>query len=138
MNYPDDNPKTALGLAKVPLHLVPPVSVAYEAMALKDGAKKYGPYNWRQGRITASTYIAACKRHIDSWWDGENEAQDSLVHHLGHAKACLGLLLDALSIGTLNDDRPPKGASSKVQLMFSEKIDVSPAAIQPVDRPLEV
>lgn len=119
--YPDDNPKTLFGIKKVPLHLVPPVAIAFEAMALKDGANKYGPYNWRTNRISVSTYIAAAKRHIDAYWDGEDVADDSKVHHLAHARACLGLILDALMIGKLNDDRPPKGASAAVQLAFTER-----------------
>ena len=45
---PDDNPKSAFGVKKPPLHLIPPAALAHEAMAMADGAAKYGPYNWRE------------------------------------------------------------------------------------------
>lgn len=112
--YPDDNPKTVVGVTKAPLHLVPPVSIAHEAMAFADGAKKYGPYNWRDRRVSASVYVPAAIRHITSWWDGEDLAADSLVNHLAHAKACLSILLDAAENGMLNDDRPTPGKMAEV------------------------
>lgn len=107
--YPDDNPKTQLGIKKVPLHLVPPVAVAQCALAFGDGAEKYGPYNWREKTVSSSIYVSAMKRHIDAWWDGEEMSRDAYVHHLGHAMACLAILLDAQSVGRLNDDRPAPG-----------------------------
>jgi hypothetical protein len=42
-----------------------------------------------------------------AWFNGEECAQDSGVHHLAHAMACLAILLDAKTCGKLNDDRPP-------------------------------
>lgn len=116
--YPDNNPKTAVGATKVPLHLVPPSATHYLALALEDGAKKYTPYNWRDKAISVSTYYAAAKRHMDAYWDGEDLATDSKVHHLAHAMACFALLLDAQSVGKLVDDRPPKGASPELQRNF--------------------
>lgn len=121
MSYPDDNPKTAVGVTKVPLHLVPPASIHGEAEALADGAEKYGPYNWREFDISASTYIAATLRHIHAWWDGENVAHDSLVHHIKHAKATLGIMLDAMTLGKLKDDRPPPGACPEMQRAYARQ-----------------
>lgn len=115
MAYPDNNPKTAVGAAKVPLHLVPPSAKHYLAMALADGARKYGPYNWRDSRISVSVYVAAVQRHIDAFWDGEDCAEDSGVHHLAHAMACLALLLDAKGVDMLQDDRPTPGAIHALQ-----------------------
>ena len=46
MSYPDNNPKTAFGLKKVPLHLVPPALEQGAAEAFQNGADKYGPFNW--------------------------------------------------------------------------------------------
>ena len=54
--YPDGNPKTAQGALKVPLHLVPPSAMHYLALAFRDGATKYGPYNWRDKGVSASVY----------------------------------------------------------------------------------
>src|SRR6185503_16391068 len=103
-SYVDNNPKAAIGAMKVPLHLVPPSAKHFLALALKDGAKKYGPYNWRDAGISLSTYKAAAERHWDALWDGEDIAQDSMVHHLAHAMACAAIALDALTIGKLIDD----------------------------------
>jgi hypothetical protein len=119
--HPDLNPKTRVGALKLPLHLVPPSAEAYLAMALADGARKYGPYNWRQEPISASVYIGAVRRHIAAWIDGEECAADSGVHHLAHAMACMALVLDAHSLGILNDDRPPPGAAVALQRLYHEK-----------------
>lgn len=113
--YPDNNPKTALGALKIPLDLVPPSSTYFLAEAFKNGADKYGPYNWREKGISSSVYYAAAKRHMDAWWDGEDNAKDSGVHHIAHAMACMALILDSMTVGTLNDNRPPKGAASRLQ-----------------------
>lgn len=108
------NPKDLIGVVKPPISLVPPVSIIQEAMALRDGAAKYGPYNWRANKVQASIYIDALNRHVMAWLDGEDYAQDSGVHHLAHAKACLGILLDAEANGCLIDDRPQTGAAPRV------------------------
>lgn len=120
--YPDGNPKTAMGAAKVPLHLVPPSAIHYLALAFADGARKYGPYNWREKGVSASVYLAAMKRHVDSWQDGEDESADALVHHLGHVMACCAIILDADSVGKLNDDRPPCGAAPRLQAEYAERV----------------
>lgn len=106
---PDNNPKTRVGGAlKVPLHLVPATVVAHMAMAFADGGIKYQPYNWRVEPISASVYYGAARRHIDAWWEGEDTAGDSGVHHLAHAMACLAMILDTMERpGCLNDNRPP-------------------------------
>lgn len=108
MTYIDDNPKTVHGDAKPPLHLVPATGTLHEAMAFADGAKKYGAYNWREKTVSSTTYLGAAKRHIDSWFNGEDTDPVSGVHHLGHARACLNIILDAQAVGNLNDNRPPK------------------------------
>jgi hypothetical protein len=113
--YPDNNPKTAEGMKKLPLELVPPSAVAALAEAFSDGAKKYGPYNWREKSISSNIYYGASLRHLQSWWDGEDLAEDSGIDHLHHALACISMLIDAKSIGKLNDNRPPKGAASQMQ-----------------------
>lgn len=117
--YPDNNPKTAFGAVKVPLDLVPPSSTHFLAQAFKNGANKYGPYNWREKGISSSVYYAAAKRHLDAWWDGEDLAEDSGVHHIAHAMACCALILDSMTVGTLNDNRPPKGASAALQKAYT-------------------
>lgn len=116
--YPDNNPKTAIGVTKVPLHLVPPSAKHYLALALADGARKYGPYNWREHEISVSVYKAAAERHLDAFWDGENVAPDSRIHHVAHAMACCALILDAFTLGKLKDDRPLTGATPRLQAEY--------------------
>ena len=109
-SYPDNNPKTVQGLAKAPLHLVPPALVEGAAEAFANGAEKYGPFNWREAQISSTVYYAACLRHLHAWYDRadpQDAAPDSEVHHLKHAVACLALLLDTMGTDLLNDNRPP-------------------------------
>jgi hypothetical protein len=93
------------------------------AMAFKDGAAKYGPANWREKAVSATTYIDAAERHIRQWFDGgEEEAEDSGVHHLAHAAACLMILLDAQVAGKLNDNRPPPVDMSALFKRLTSKV----------------
>jgi hypothetical protein len=121
MKYPDNNPKSLAGASRLPLHLVPPSATHHLAMAMADGARKYGPYNWRESPISVSTYISAAQRHMAAYWDGEQNAKDSGVHHLAHAMACFALLLDAESLSVLIDDRPPKGKAADIQAAYANK-----------------
>ena len=125
--YKDNNPKTLVGASKVPLHLVPPSAKHFLAEALGDGARKYGPYNWRDSKISVSVYKAALERHMDAFWDGEDYAADSGVHHVAHAMACCALILDAMSIDMLVDDRPTPGAASGLQKEYVTKKEKSVA-----------
>lgn len=107
-----ENPKDLLGAKKAPLSLVPSSGLIHTAMAMGNGAQKYGPYNWRDKNVQAMIYVDAAMRHLISWVDGEECAQDSGVHHLGHAAACMFILLDAIENGNLVDNRPTKGRAS--------------------------
>lgn len=108
------NPKDRLGVAKVSLSNIPSAGLIHEALAMRDGATKYGAHNWREYPVQAKIYVDAALRHIFAWVDGEEVAEDSGVHHLGHARACLGILLDAMENGKLGDDRPLPGAASRL------------------------
>ncbi len=108
------NPKKAFGDKKVPLHLVPPALTIFAALGFRDGAEKYGPFNWRKDPVETGTYYAAALRHLYAWHDGEEIDADSGNHHLAHAAACMAILLDAISIGNAIDTRPPAGPASKV------------------------
>ena len=91
------------------------------ALGFADGAVKYGPFNWREKSVAASVYLAAVKRHIEAWQDGEEVALDSGLPHLGHALACLAILVDAQSVGNLVDDRPKPGAAPGLLAAWEEK-----------------
>jgi hypothetical protein len=103
------NPKDLFGSVKVSLTKLPAVAVMHAAHAMMNGAEKYGPYNWRDKQIIASIYIDAAMRHLQDWFEGQETASDSEVHHLGHAIACCAILLDAQETGNLIDDRPIAG-----------------------------
>jgi hypothetical protein len=124
------NPKDLVGAKKVQLNLVPASSIIYQALAMEDGAAKYGPFNWRSNKVIASIYVAACMRHLQAWFDGEEEASDSHKPHLAHAIACLGILIDAKETGNLKDDRPVPGAAGKLIAEWEEKKKAALAAAQ--------
>lgn len=110
------NPKDLLGAKKPSFTKIPPVAIAHESLAMMDGGGKYGPYNWRDNAVQADIYVDAAFRHIYAWFEGEEFASDSGCHHLGHARACLGILLDAMETGNLIDNRPvaANGSSKEV------------------------
>lgn len=110
----DENPKDRVGSGKPPLHLIPPAAEILESVVMGLGAKKYQPYNWRTSQIRATIYIAAARRHLAQWLDGENVDAESGVTHLAHARACLGILIDAEVNGCLIDDRPQPGVASRL------------------------
>jgi len=120
------NPKDLLGRHKVSITKLPAVAMLHGAAAMADGAAKYGPFNWRDKPVVASIYVDACLRHLDAWFDGEEEAADSQVHHLGHAIGCLAILLDAQETRNLIDDRPittaARGTFARVLARLNQKL----------------
>lgn len=106
MGDADTNPKDVIGRAKVAMTRFPFTAHAHAAHAMMDGGKKYGPYNWRDKKVSAETYVNAAIRHIADWYEREETAGDSGAHHLGHAIACCAIILDAQETGNLVDDRP--------------------------------
>lgn len=119
------NPKDRIGQTKVPMNLIPSASKIHQAMAMADGAKKYGPYNWRENRVKVSIYVAAAMRHIEKFWDGQDFDEESGAHELGHALACLGIILDAMENDCAEDDRPAPGNAAELlrRLTVKQKRD---------------
>ncbi|WP_414444621.1 dATP/dGTP diphosphohydrolase domain-containing protein [Burkholderia sp. 22PA0106] len=103
------NPKDSIGSSKLPFHLWPETASALGALALLDGALKYGRSNYRAAPVRASIYYDAARRHLAKWFEGEETDPDSGVPHLGHVLACLAILVDAGAAGTLIDDRNAPG-----------------------------
>ena len=116
----DENPKDVVGSKKPPLHLIPAAAEITESLAMAVGAKKYGQFNWRWKKVKASIYIAAARRHLAQWFDGQDEDPETGVSHLAHARACLGILLDAMSLDQMIDDRPGTGAAPELIEKFTE------------------
>jgi hypothetical protein len=104
----EPNPKDLLGIKKPPnLSVIPTSALIHMGRAMADGGEKYGPFNWREHPVRSGIYVDAAVRHLAAWQDGEEDAEDSGVHHLGHAMACLAILLDAQEVGNLIDERVP-------------------------------
>jgi hypothetical protein len=101
----DTNPKSAAARAKASLSLVPSVAIFEMAQAFRDGAAKYGPYNWRKDPVSISVYLDAAFRHMELYRVGQDVASDSNLKHVVHAMSCFAILLDAEMCGSLIDDR---------------------------------
>jgi hypothetical protein len=100
------NPKDVAASTRAPLHLVPAIGAIHASLACRDGALKYGPYNWRDKPIELMSYLGALERHIARIKDGEDIDEKSGASHLGHIIATCSILLDAQHCATLIDDRP--------------------------------
>lgn len=107
MSTKPTNPKDIIGSDKLPLHLVPSTAIAFASLAHLEGACKYGRFNWRSAGVRSSIYVDALERHISRWFNGEDLDNDSGLHHLAHASACINILIDSMVCGKLEDDRPP-------------------------------
>lgn len=118
------NPKTAFGAQKVDLSLIPPAAEYHMARALENGRDKYGPFNWRLNDVPVMTYIAAIKRHLSAFVDGEDLSTDALVHHMGHIMASAAIVADAFEGGQLIDDRPPPGPGRRLMYLKKDKVEV--------------
>jgi hypothetical protein len=106
------NPKDLVGAKKAPLKLVPPALVIGVAEAMANGAEKYGAYNFRDIPVEMMTYIEAALRHLFAFMDGQDNAEDTGIHHLKHAGASIAIVLDGIAMGTIIDNRPSKGPAA--------------------------
>lgn len=109
MKTKDTNPKDALGIRRVPTHLVPPRVTSEVGLALLEGACKYGAYNWRAAGVRGSVYFDALQRHLGAWWEGEDIDTDSGLSHIIKAIACLTIVRDSMLQENFVDDRPIRG-----------------------------
>ena len=104
MSEKPTNPKDMIATNKVPFHLWPETASAYGALAMAEGAMKYGRSNWRHAGAKASVYYDAARRHLNAWFEGE-DLDASGAPHLAHVLACVAILVDATEAGKLHDDR---------------------------------
>ena len=116
------NPKQAYGDKKVPLQLCPPAALAYMAIGMREGAAKYGAWNFRESEVEVMTYVGAIMRHLYAFVDGEEMDHDASLMskpHLAGAMASLAILIDALEAGTAVDNRPPASNFSQLLSQYS-------------------
>lgn len=117
MSSKSTNPKDSISGNRIPYSCVPANVLAEVAVAMAEGAKKYGRHNYRVHGILASVYYNAAIGHQKSYWEGEDNDPDSDVHHVTKAIASLVVLRDAIMNNKCNDDRPPKSLPWKEGLM---------------------
>lgn len=124
-NRKDTNPKDAVGVKKVPIHVIPFQVLAEVGVALLEGARKYGSYNWRKSGVRASVYFdAQVGRHLSAWWDGEDLDSDSGISHVTKAIAGLIILRDSMIQENWVDDRPIKGKQGWIQELNKKAEDI--------------
>lgn len=115
-----NNPKDRYGLAKVPFSLVPETAAIFMALGLKNGARKYGPYNWRVEPVQGRVYLEAARRHLALLLDGEDFDRDTGYHHGCFIMATMAIYMDALVHGTLIDNRPVPGGAGDLVAFFND------------------
>lgn len=116
------NPKDRAATARLDLSLFPDTAVIYGALAMYEGHCKYGGFNYRPGGVLASIYIAAARRHMAKWYNGQDFDLKTQVHHLASALACIAVIIDAIECGVLQDDRPPKVDIDVLLARMEEKV----------------
>lgn len=100
------NPKDLIGRTKLPLSIVPAVTIAYLTLGHAEGMLKYGYVNWRECGVKLSIYMDAYNRHMLKFNEGQWADPKTRVPHLANALACLSIIIDAKEAGKLIDDRP--------------------------------
>ncbi len=113
----DTNPKDAAASTRLDLSLVPDSAIAFCALGLTEGHRKYRGYNWRVAGVLVSVYVAALRRHMARFANGEWADPATGVPHLASIQACSAILIDSFVQGNVNDDRPPSQDMGK---LFSE------------------
>ena len=85
------NPKDAVGIRKILFSVLPMRVLWRVALAMLEGALKYGRHNYRIAGVRASVYFdAVVARHLTLWWEGEDIDPDSGLSHVD--KAIAGLI----------------------------------------------
>lgn len=129
----DTNPKDLVGIRKVPFSTIPMPVIGEIGLAMLEGARKYGRYNYREMSVAASVYYDAAMRHLTAWWEGENIDPESGLSHLAKALATLVVLRDGAIRDKMIDDRPI-GTSGFIQaqnVMADTIIQLYPDAQDP-------
>lgn len=118
------NPKDSVGVRKWRQFTCVPTAPLFEiGVAMLEGARKYGKFNWRVGKARASVYVDAALGHIYQWWEGEDDDPDSKVSHLTKAITSLMVMRDAMIQGRFVDDRPPKTNLPPVREQLQAAVD---------------
>jgi len=117
----DGNLKNQMGSRKAQIQLFPMAGVILGSDAMAEGAAKYGPFNWREGRVELMQYLRGILAHTFALIDGEDVDPESATGktHLAGILAGAAIIADAIEIGVLIDDRPTGGPAAR---MLRERI----------------
>lgn len=103
---PESDPKGAAGRRKPTFQNLSPSSLILMGEVMRQGGVKYGPYNWAEERMKASTYYDAIERHLMRWWLGETIDLESGVDAMAHIMSSAMILMEQMLNERLIDDRP--------------------------------
>ncbi len=76
------------------------------ASVCRDGADSYGPFNWGEAGVVASTYYDAILRHLFEWYTSGSMDNKSGRNHMAHIMASAAIVMDCEMKGVMEDDRP--------------------------------
>ena len=98
MKYDDNKPPHAM---------IPPECLTQVAEVLGYGAKKYGAHSWRDdlNSTTFSRTYSSIQRHLNAYWAGGDNDQESGLSHLAHAATQVFILMTQAKHGQTMDDR---------------------------------
>ena len=116
---------------KAPLHLLPARPLRAISAAIEHGALKYAPWNWQdksRNDERVNEQMAALLRHVTAAADPvENDHdEESGLHHLAHAGACLMILLHKLGI----DYKPSRLKLKKWETQMDDRTKLPPGAAE--------
>ena len=134
MSAKDSNPKDIAGSQKPPICTMPATVLTEVGVAMMEGSRKYGHFNWRAIGVRASVYYDAVWRHLAAWFEGEDIDPDSGCSHIVKAIAGLMILRDAQIQGMCEDDRPPssvEGWMAEARAQAKEVINKYPEPCKP-------
>lgn len=93
-----------LNEGKVRYDLLPEYATNQMAQVFTHGAKKYADYNWALG-MRWSKCIAALKRHIAKFEQGDDFDEETGLLHMAHAMTNCAFLIEYYKIYPQGDDR---------------------------------
>lgn len=107
MKEANESPGIKHDTGKPDLSLLSYGALAEISKAFMFGEKKYGRYNYLGG-MDWMRIAGALLRHTYKWSWGEDKDDESNIHHLAHAGACVIMLLD-YTLNKIGNDNRYKG-----------------------------
>jgi hypothetical protein len=78
---------------KIDYSLLPKGVIEELGKVMTFGAQKYAPDTWQQIENAKKRYFAAAFRHLNTWFDGEQNDPESGLMHLSHALTNIAFLI---------------------------------------------